>query len=61
MAVFDGHMKCVREQVQQLASPHPPPTELERKKNTVASSPVTSNPTFVDPKDVKLLGRVEGG
>ena len=48
------------EQVQQLATPNCR-TRKEKEQKTVAVSPVTSTPTLVDPKDIKLLGWVEGG
>ena len=49
------------EQVQQLASPTYRTRKEKEQKKTVSASPVTSTPTVVDPREVKLLGRVEGG
>ena len=49
------------EEVQQLATPTYRTRKEKEQKKTVATSPVMSTPTLVDPTEVKLLGRVERG
>ena len=49
------------EQVQQLATPTYRTRKEKEQKKMVAASPVTSTPTLVAPKDVKLIGWIEGG
>ena len=52
----------IAEQVQKLATPaYRTKKEKEHSKKSVNSSPATSTPILVHPKDCKLLGQVEGG
>ena len=50
------------EQIPHLATPtYRTRKDKEHNKKTLTASPVTSTPTLVDPKDCKLIGRVEAG
>ena len=52
----------IAEHIQQLATPtYRTRKEKEHSNMTVTSTPATSIPTLMDPKDCKLIRRVEGG